>query len=168
MKDSVNVVWWLSKTENPKADNRNVLKPYSESMKSLLKNGYKAKLRPSGHDISSKFKKDNNGAIPPNLLELANTESNSNYLRQCRLNNTKPHPARFPQGFSDFFIKFLTNPWDIILDPFAGSNMTGFSAETLGRQWMSFEIIEDYIRGSIYRFDDKLNLFNTIKVYGAN
>ncbi|MBE9201314.1 MULTISPECIES: site-specific DNA-methyltransferase [unclassified Nodularia (in: cyanobacteria)] len=152
VKDSVNVVWWLSKTPNPKADNRKVLKPYSQSMKQLLKNGYKAKIRPSGHDISDKFQKDNQGAIPPNLLEIANTESNSAYLRRCKAEGIKPHPARFPAGFAEFFIKFLTDQGDIVLDPFAGSNTTGFVAETWQRQWISFEINEDYVVGSRYRF----------------
>jgi len=154
VKDSVNVVWWLSKTPHPKADNRKVLKPYSQSMKQLLKNGYKAKIRPSGHDISDKFQKDNKGAIPPNLLEIANTESNSAYLRRCKAAGIKPHPARFPQGFAQFFIKFLTDEGDIVLDPFAGSNTTGFVAEVLQRRWISFEINEDYIIGSRYRFED--------------
>ncbi len=53
------------------------MKPYSESMKQLLKNDYKAKLCPSGHDISTKFQKDDLVAIPPNLIEAANTESDS-------------------------------------------------------------------------------------------
>lgn len=152
VKDSVNTVWWLSKTPNPKADNRKVLKPYSQSMKQLLKNGYEAKLRPSGHDISDKFQKDNQGAIPPNLLEIANTESNSAYLRRCKAAEIRPHPARFPQGFAEFFIKFLTDEGDMVLDPFAGSNTSGFVAETLQRRWISFEINEDYITGSRYPF----------------
>ncbi|MEH1990246.1 DNA-methyltransferase [Nostoc sp.] len=152
VKDSVNTVWWLSKTPNPKADNRKVLKPYSQSMKQLLKNGYKAKIRPSGHDISDKFQKDNQGAIPPNLLEIANTESNSAYLRRCKTAEIRPHPARFPQGFAEFFIKFLTDEGDMVLDPFAGSNTTGFVAETLQRRWISFEINESYVIGSRYRF----------------
>ncbi|MEM7716128.1 MAG: site-specific DNA-methyltransferase [Cyanobacteria bacterium P01_A01_bin.68] len=154
VKDSVNVVWWLSKTPHPKADNRKVLKPYSQSMKKLLKKGYKPKLRPSGHDISDKFQKDNQGAIPPNLLEIANTESRSPYLRRCKEAEIKPHPARFPSGFAEFFIKFLTDEHDIVLDPFAGSNTTGSVAETLQRRWMSFEINENYLIGSKYRFDD--------------
>lgn len=154
VKDSVNVVWWLSKTPHPKADNRKVLKPYSQSMKQLLKNGYKAKIRPSGHDISDKFQKDNKGAIPPNLLEIANTESNSAYLRRCKAAGIKPHPARFPQSFAEFFIKFLTDEGDFVLDSFAGSNTTGFVAEMLQRRWISFEINEDYIIGSRYRFED--------------
>ena len=154
VKDSVNSVWWLSKTPHPKADNRRILKPYSKSMKKLLEKGYKAKLRPSGHDISDKFQKDNQGAIPPNLLEIANTESNSAYMRRCKQAGIKPHPARFPRGFAEFFIKFLTDENDIVLDPFAGSNTTGFVAETLQRRWMSFEINENYLIGSKYRFDD--------------
>jgi site-specific DNA-methyltransferase (cytosine-N4-specific) len=126
VKDSVNLVFWMSKTEFPKADNRKILKPYSDSMKQLLKNGYDAKLRPSGHDISEKFSKNNNGAIPPNLLTIANTESNSSYLRKCKDTGIKPHPARFPKEFAEFFIKFLTDEGDMVLDPFAGSNTTGY------------------------------------------
>ena len=155
VKDSVNVVWWLSKSQNPKADNRQVLKPYSESMKTLLKNGYKAKMRPSGHDISDNFSKDNGGAIPPNLLELANTDSNSNYQKMCRDAGIKVHPARFPSGFADFFIKFLTNEGDLVFDLFAGSNTTGLVAETLKRRWLASELSKEYLEGSIFRFDSK-------------
>lgn len=166
VKDSVNVVWWLSKTEWPKANNRAVLRPYSPSMVSLLKNGYRAKMRPSGHDISTNFNKDHGGAIPPNVLELANTESNSLYLRECRQRGIKPHPARFPRDFADFFIKFLTEPGDLVLDPFAGSNTTGWSAETLRRRWLAFELSEDYLEGSKFRFLDSFDLFEASDARG--
>lgn len=159
VKDAVNVVWWLSVSDNPKADNRQVLRPYSESMKQLLKNGYRAKLRPSGHEISEKFSRDNNGAIPPNLLELANTESNSAYLRRCKEVGIKPHPARFPVDFPRFFIDFLTDEGNVVLDPFAGSNTTGQAAEMSGRRWLAFEIDEAYLQGSVYRFQEVNDLF---------
>jgi site-specific DNA-methyltransferase (cytosine-N4-specific) len=152
VKDSVNVVWWLSKSPNPKADNRKVLRPYSDSMKSLLKNGYKAKLRPSGHDISENFSRDNGGAIPPNLLELANTDSNGSYQTLCRANGIRVHPARFPPQFAEFFIKFLTDENALVYDPFGGSNTTGYVAETLGRRWVISELTEEYLRGSKFRF----------------
>lgn len=168
VKDSVNVVWWLSKNQFPKASNRNVLKPYSESMKALLKNGYQSKLRPSGHDISDNFGKDNGGAIPPNLLELANTNSNGRYQKKCKENGIKPHPARFPVEFADFFIKFLTEENDIVLDPFAGSNATGISAENLKREWISIELNEQYLKGSICRFESDLELFpDNLKFHGV-
>jgi site-specific DNA-methyltransferase (cytosine-N4-specific) len=169
VKDSVNVVWWLSVTPNPKADNRKVLQPYSASMETLLKNGYKPKLRPSGHDISDKFGRRNPGAIPPNLLTLANTESNSVYLRRCRQVGLKPHPARFPQAFPEFFTEFLTDPGALVLDPFAGSNTTGFVAEKMRRNWLAFEINETYLQGSLLRFSDpnQLALFSPVKAHGT-
>lgn len=167
VKDSVNVVWWLSKTQHPNASNRKVLKPYSKSMKNLIKNGYKAKMRPSGHDISKKFATDNGGSIPPNLLELANTNSNGQYQRRCRANGTKPHPARFPKGFAEFFIKFLSEENEVVLDPFAGSNTTGYVAEELKRKWISFELNQSYLDGSLYRFEDEQSLFpSNIKING--
>lgn len=152
VKDAIDPVWWLSKTPEPKASNWRVLKPYSDSMRKLLDNGYKAKLRPSGHEISENFSRDNAGAIPPNLLILANTDSNSTYLRQCREHGIKPHPARFPHGLPEFFIKFLTEPGDLVIDPFAGSNITGEVAERLQRRWLAFELAPHYLEGSKYRF----------------
>lgn len=152
VKDAVDPVWWLSKTANPKATNWNVLRPYSEAMRKLLKQGYDARRRPSGHDISENFSREHSGAIPPNLLSLANTDSNSNYLRACREHGIKPHPARFPHGLPEFFIRFLTDPPDLVLDPFAGSNVTGEVAEMLGRRWLAFEIVEEYLEGSKFRF----------------
>lgn len=157
VKDSVNVVWWLSKTTAPKANNSNVLKPYSKSMKYLLKNGYKAKLRPSGHDISTKFSKDNKGAIPSNLIELANTESNSEYIKRCKERGIKPHPARFPPLFPEFFINFLTDKNDVVLDLFGGSNTTGYVAEKLERHWVTFELNKEYLDGSKLRFFEYKN-----------
>lgn len=155
VKDAVNCIWWLSKQPFPKADNRRVLREYSEAMRGLLKNGYVAKLRPSGWDISSKFSRDNGGAIPDNLLSYANTDSNGRYLSQCRAHNLRPHPARFPAELPGFFVDYLTSgPEDVVLDIFAGSNVTGYSAEAKGRRWLSFELVEEYVRASEYRWKE--------------
>ncbi len=156
VKDAVDCVWWLSKNPHPKATNRNVLRPYSESMETLLANGYKAKLRPSGHQISAKFSKRNEGAIPPNLLQIANTESNSWYLRACRDTGLKPHPARFPAGLPEFFIKMLTDEGDLVVDPFAGSNVTGEVCERLNRQWIAVDSVQEYLDGSRFRFREQI------------
>jgi site-specific DNA-methyltransferase (cytosine-N4-specific) len=152
VKDAVNCVWWLSKTPFPKANNRRVLQPYSKSMQDLLKNGYVAKLRPSGHDISSKFSKDNGGSVPPNLLAVANTESTSRYQEFCRANNLPIHPARFPSQLPEYFIRFLTEPGDLVVDPFAGSCVTGAVAEALGRKWVCCDMSEEYLQGAMSRF----------------
>lgn len=154
-KDSVNTVWWLSKTEKPKADVRRVLAPYSERMKKLIEDPrkfYRAKDRPSGHDIGEGFGKDNGGAIPSNLLQYPNTESNSLYIRLCKQVGITPHPARFPRSLPEFFINFLTDPGDLVVDIFAGSNTTGEAAEVLGRRWLALEKDRDYVAGSAFRF----------------
>jgi DNA modification methylase len=155
MKDSVNTVWWFGKTAWPKADITKVLTPYSERMKLLLKDPdafYKPKVRPSGHDIGKGFGTDNGGAIPSNLLQISNTESNGAYLEACKLVGTPQHPARFPALLPQHFIRMLTEPGDIVLDIFAGSNTTGQVAETEGRKWLAFELSREYLNASAFRF----------------
>lgn len=158
VKDSVNTVWWLSKTEWPKADITKVLAPYSDRMKKLIEDPdkfYTPKIRPSGHDIGKGFAKDNGGAIPPNLLQISNSESNGQYLSGCKAVGVKGHPARFPAKLPEFFIQMLTNPDDLVVDIFSGSNTTGQVAETNGRRWLAFEMSPKYVAASAFRFLDR-------------
>lgn len=167
-KDAVNTVWWLSKSDQPKADVRKVLVPYSARMKKLLedpKRFYTPKKRPSGHDISGRFGDANGGAIPSNLLEISNTESNSAYLRLCRLAAIESHPARFPQKLPAFFIEFLTDAGDLVLDFFAGSNTTGAAAETSGRHWIAFDSDHQYLAASAFRFIGDLSEQHALATY---
>lgn len=155
VKDSVDPIWWLSKSTYPLSNNRRVLIEYSNAMKDLLDdpNYYKSNVyRPSEHRISEHFYKDNSGAIPPNLLEMANTNSQSIYMRKCREIGISPHPARYPLGIPEFFINFLTTEGKIVLDPFAGSNTTGEAAEKLCRRWISIELKKEYLEASKFRF----------------
>lgn len=157
-KTSVNTIWWFSKSDNPKANIRNVLVPYSTRMKKFMdcpdefvkKEGTK---RPSGHVLGKKsWTTDNGGAIPPNLLQISNTESNSQYLRYCKTFGIKGHPARFPSKLPEFFIKMLTEKGDLVVDIFGGSNTTGQVAESLSRKWLSIELNNEYVASSIFRF----------------
>ena len=157
-KDSVNTVWWFSKTEWPKADVTKVLAPYSDRMKKLMEDPdkyYTPKVRPSGHDIGKGFAKDNGGAIPSNLLQIPNSESNGQYLSGCKAIGLKGHPARFPAKLPEFFIRMLTDPDDLVVDIFGGSNTTGQVAEAEGRRWMAFEALPEYVAASSFRFLDK-------------
>lgn len=169
VKDSVNTVWWLSKTDHPKADVRQVLVPYSGRMLKLLEDAdrfYSPKKRPSGHDISRGFGTANDGAIPSNLLQISNTDSNSRYLRFCKLAKIAPHPARFPEKLPAFFIAFLTEPGDLVLDFFAGSNTTGAAAEAAGRRWVAFESRPAYLAASVCRFAESLPDAEVLALYG--
>ncbi|GHU18217.1 methyltransferase [Betaproteobacteria bacterium] len=160
VKDSFTRLWWMAPKEKPKASNQRVLQEYSKSMKTLLKRGtYNAGKRPSEHDISKTgFLRDNGGAIPSNVLIYPNTQSGDAYQTYCRENQLQLHPARMPTNLARFFIKFLTEPGDIVLDPFGGSNTTGAAAEELERFWISIEVSEDYIKGSRGRFGSQITM----------
>lgn len=171
--DSYTNIWWMAKCDNPKADNRKVLRPYSKSMRALLeRQDYNAGKRPSGHRISdSSFLVDNGGSISHNFLEIdpldlnrtvrlpnvfgiGNTSSNDFYLRECRRLGVAPHPARMAVGLAAYFVQFLTDENDIVLDPFAGSNTTGYVAERLGRKWISIESISEFAVQSLIRLGE--------------
>lgn len=154
VKDAFTHLWWMSTTDRPKADNRRVLKAYSTRMRQLLdRQSYNAGQRPSEHTIGKEsFLTDHGGAIPSNVISVANTQANTNYLKYCRDHHLTPHPARMPPDVAEFFVKFLTEPGDLILDPFAGSNTTGAAAECLGRKWIAIEPQDEYIAGSRSRF----------------
>lgn len=166
VKDSVEHVWWLSKSAFPKADNTKVLKPYSADMIKLNKKKIQKTERPSGHRISSSFNRiDKGGAIAPNVFEdevvtdfmkFGNNAANDIYIKKCKQNGIKPHPAKFPPYLPEFFLKFLTDEYDVVLDPFAGSNTTGFVAETLSRRWIAFDNNESYLEASKFRFETLL------------
>jgi DNA modification methylase len=154
VKDSFTHIWWMSPTERPKADNRNVLMEYSPNMKELLaRRSYNSGRRPSGHLIGREsFFKDNGGAIPPNVFVSSNTTSTGRYREYCREHEIEPHPAPMQMDMVGFFIKMLTDPGDLVLDPFAGSNSTGAVAEERGRRWIAIEPNREYAEGSKGRF----------------
>lgn len=94
----------------------------------------------------------NKGSLPSNLLEISNADNKNQYLRACKLINVKPHPARFPLALPEFFIKFLTDENDLVVDIFGGSNSTGYVCETLNRKWRVFEMSQEYVATSSFRF----------------
>lgn len=192
VKDSVNVIWWLSKTAEPNASNTRVLRPYGKDMEQLLhRQSYNGGKRPGGQRVNpDTWKKRHKGAIPPNVLEfpqsdeqvaaeaeqmrenflrIGGSESRSRYHRAFRAleahyaddddlaDKARKHPARFPTQLPQFFIEFLTGPGDLVVDGFAGSNVTGQVAEELDRRWASFELHRYYLEPSIARFDSYFN-----------
>jgi len=160
VKDSVEYIYWLGKTERPKACNANVLQAYSKDMLRLIERGIAATKRPSGHVIKGSFAEDRGGSIPANLIQCGNNESNSAYLQALKARGRKIHPARFPAELPRFFMKFCTEPGDRVLDPFAGSNTTGKVAEELGRAWIAIEKNEDYWEDSKLRFSSQESCSN--------
>ena len=160
-KDSVDTIWWLSKSSRPHADCKNVLKPYSKKFKKQLKHPEKGRkediIVPSGHMIHADTWKNNGGSLPSNLLRIANTNSRSKYILACKKAKLHPHPCRMPEELVSYFVKYLTYENDMVLDIFAGSNTVGEVCEGLNRRWKSFELIREYVAASAFRFIGNIN-----------
>lgn len=158
--DSVNYIFWFSKTENPKSDNTKILKPYSAKMRNLIKTQrYNQNKRPSQHNISKTWGKNNGGAIPQNFFPYGNTARDP-YLSYCDKKGIRKHPARFGQFIPEFFIRFLSDKGDLIVDPFAGSCTSGAVANALKRKWLCIDNEEEFLQGALGRFKKgyKLNI----------
>jgi DNA modification methylase len=171
IKDSVEYVWWFSKTPWPKASNVRVLKEYSPDMIRLSRRGVRPTVRPSGHVIRESFDKiEAGGAIPANVVEgdlsdlldapapetmlrFGNNAANDEYAKKCKELGLKMHPARFPAALPEFFIRLLTEEGDRVIDPFAGSNTMGVVAESLRRRWIAMERVPEYLEASKVRFE---------------
>ena len=165
VKDAVETIWWFSKSPHPKANNRNVLVPYSSHMQRLLRTGkYHGGARPSGWHISKVWGRDDGGAIPSNfeaddalnylfnVLVVSNTSSNDPLRKSMKEEGNSAHPAMFPTALPEFFVRMLTNEGDVVLDPFSGSNATGWVADRLSRKWISMDIDPEYVQNSRLRW----------------
>lgn len=153
-------VLWLSKSPHPRADNRKVLREYTQRMRRLIERGGEyRRLRPCGHgNTRGAFGRDNGGSIPTNLIEATNAAAHDEYCRSCREHGLPIHPGRMPPQIADLFVRMLTPEGGVVYDPFAGSNMVGHVAERLGRTWVSSENCLAYVSGSKFRFPDRTNL----------
>ena len=70
------------------------------------------------------------------------------------------HPAIFPERLVADHIKSWSNPNDIILDPFMGSGTTAKVARELNRNYIGFEISNEYCQIAQKRLEQTKNMFN--------
>ncbi len=66
--------------------------------------------------------------------------------------NPVKHPARFPLALPTFFINLLTEPGQLVVDPFGGTGTTALAAERLHRRWLVTEIDPKYAAVVAARF----------------
>ena len=89
-----------------------------------------------GRDRSKSF---STGAADPGNVILAPQVYNQHY------GPAGHHPAPMPEQLADFFIRALSPPDGIVLDPFAGSGTTCVVADRLGRRGGGIENRRDYV-----------------------
>lgn len=71
------------------------------------------------------------------------------------------HPAKYPDYLPEWFIKTLSYPKEIVLDPFTGSGTTLIVAKKAGRNYIGYEISEKYYKRAI---DDLNNTWHELEI----
>lgn len=149
-KKSHEYCFWFSKSAEWTFNMDPIRKPYSDSMKKIIKGeeidrgDRNMNTRPSRHNFDLSHAWDNKGGSDPgSVISISNTVSNGLLQRLCKEMNIK-HPARFPEKLVEFFILSGSNPGDIVLDPFAGSGTTGVVAQKNGRQYICIDVNEQF------------------------
>ncbi|MBB5295450.1 site-specific DNA-methyltransferase [Deinococcus metallilatus] len=142
VRDGVDTVWWLGKTEWPKANVANV----------LVEHPTQAALFDLDWRETDWLDMDGEGLIPPNLIRTAVEDPGGPYLEGRRALRLQGDPSRLPAALSEFFIRFLTEPGDEVVNVFDGSNAAGLIAEREERRWLSFEANPEHLAASAFRF----------------
>jgi site-specific DNA-methyltransferase (cytosine-N4-specific) len=139
-------IFWLSKSPNPRADNRNVLVDAAPAtiatyLRKARKNSTN-RIGPSGNknlfeeQIASVAAGQSIKVIPRNLIEASNSDTQRSLKELLEKLHLPRHDAIMPLKLAEFFIKFLTSVGDTVADPFHGSGTIALAAERLGRKWI--------------------------------
>lgn len=159
----LNVAWepiyWL--TNNPRnlrSDNRRVLQEHSQRHLELIRSGGEQRIATSSDGAYAirrgSYGNETAGRIPRNVLEFGHACADQQmYKKNARALGLPAHGAPMPLALARFLIEFLTEPGEIVCDPFGGSMSTARAAEMLGRRWLSSENILEYVLGAATRFD---------------
>ena len=152
------MIFWL--TNNPDAVrscNQRVLQPHTESHSALVARGGENRTTIYGdgaHVVKpGAFSQSTDGAIPKNVIIRGHACADTRRFHQeAKRLGLPAHGAIFPTAIPDFFIRFLTEENELVVDPFAGSLKTGLAAERLNRRWMCFDSILEWLRISATGF----------------
>lgn len=157
LKPSVEYVWWFSKTKLPKANAHKVLMQYSNSFAKKIRDVSRKHLTgmrymPSGHSLKTeRICKDRGGSIPVNYVYASMNDGSQEYMEEWKKRGLDVHPARYPEMLCDFWLLFLTEPSDVVFDPFTGSGTTLSSAKRLGRRYIGCDISKMFIEATQIR-----------------
>ena len=150
-RQSTEFLFWLAKDNSKvKSNTKNVLRyDGRERIQQIYEkqNVHKnfRRISPAGHAVNDYVcDKYRGGATPFNFIIASVGISNDPFQKLQRKLDIK-HVARFPEKLPEFFIKMLTEPGDIIVDPFIGSGTTAVVAKKLGRKYLGFELNEKYV-----------------------
>ena len=147
------VLWFTNDPSQVRSDNRRVLLPHTDKHQKLISGGGEQRVANYGNgayrvNVGS-FSNQTEGKIPKNRLLLGHSCKDTRSIRrEAKQMGLPPHPAMFPTSLPEFFIRFLTEENELVVDPFAGAFKTCIAAERLGRRWIGTERVLEYIEQS--------------------
>jgi len=138
LKDAVEYCFQFAKTPEWQFYPENVLQPArwdktDRERRKRLKHNYERVNEPSGH--GRRRVQAGPDWVRPSTLLAFEAEFGPNPTQ---------HPARFPIAIPDFFIRLMTEPGQLVVDPFAGTCTTAVAAERLRRRWLMAELDPEY------------------------
>jgi DNA modification methylase len=154
------VLWFVKNPLKCKANNNRVLQPHKERHLKLIQQGGENRYTNYGDGAyrlkPGSFGNATAGTIPKNVITRGHRCSYGLQHRRIAEELGLPtHGAPMPFSIPEFLIRFLTEEGDMVVDPWAGRNMTSLAAELLGRAWMSGELMLQHIRTGAELFRDR-------------
>lgn len=142
LNDWMEYIFHFTKSNQIKNRVDRVREPYAESTIKRYKSPVAFNKKTDENGITSigdkKMVKQNpNGKKPSTVMRF----NNAGVLKG---GTAGKHPAPFHPDLPEFFIKWLTDENDIVLDPFIGSGTVAEVCKKLNRQYIGFELNESY------------------------
>lgn len=158
------ILWFSKNPHKVKSDNRRVLEPHSEKHLKLIADGGEKRVATYSDGAYrlrvGSFGNATAGKIPRNVITRGHRCAYGlQYQKAATALGLPIHGAGQPLSIADFFIRFLSEEGDLVLDPWGGRMMTGLAAEMLNRTWMCGEIALQYVRGGAELFREKAGFY---------
>jgi site-specific DNA-methyltransferase (cytosine-N4-specific) len=153
------VYWFTNDPSKVKSDNRRVLQEHTERHLNLIKQGGEKRNKDFSDGAYTvrpgRYGNLTEGRIPRNILSFGHRcAAQTAYKKAAAALGLPVHGAPMPLKLAMFLIEFLSEPGDLVVDPFAGSFTTADAAERLGRRWVATDCMIEYVLGGATRFTD--------------
>lgn len=151
------LLWLSPNPRSVKADNRRVLLPHSDRQRRLIARGGEQRTAVYGDGAyrvkPGSFGGQTEGMIAKNVLRFGSRcPDQDRYRAYARVEGLPVHAASMPLALASFLVQWLTEPGDLVADPFGGTVTTGRAAEVNGRRWVVTENVLEYLLGGRGRF----------------
>jgi site-specific DNA-methyltransferase (cytosine-N4-specific) len=145
------IFWFTNDPHRVRANNRRVLEPHTPRHRRLMAAGGERREAAYGDGAyrlkPGDFGRETEGRLPRNVIERGHACADTRALREhAKRLGLPPHGAMQPSAIPEFWIRFLTEPGDLVVDGTAGSIRAGLVAERLNRRWFCVEWMLQHLR----------------------